>query len=672
MVVITIETHAHWEAMEDSDVKKQRFGLAWERCLKLPWETILFWMLFCVLSAFVARLIGTPRWLPFLDFGSHVQMFDIVQRIESPETVYRDVYDVLLLPAPNVLTLWVAKVVAPIMDARVYTKGIFLIGLIGLPASLAWLARETDRSPLLGLVGFALCLNQQLVDGYVNWMIGLPMMFSCFALLARYERRQRTSDGMILSACVLLLFFVHGLAWLFTITVVSFWLLIRSRSWRDIRATFFIPLPAALVALPSVFSEKAPASGSFEGRSFSERVNHLGQSSIDIFHDSSSQWLFYLVIALAIFLLTHSFFGHQRRSRVKLPLFVLFATAIVYFSAPVYAAQFYGLSISDRFAVPMLAALVLFAGDSSVREELPIAKSAMVVGSIVIGVYFVHATSVIHENYQRHTAPKEHLVEQVPDGAWLGTYVDTWSDTMRIRQQHETVGMHAVMNGGPHADGFQRAKTSVVRFQTNRMPPWSNLTPISRIEADSLDYMIIESRREPGLTGLPSVEVVDRIDNYWLLKNTGRGGCLYDTCAGGVGGTARTAVCREGARVEALQVATRQKKAASLALQCEAQEKVVEWQEQKHQHTDTAECRKEDHMVGVWGYLSGSGEVIHGLGAVCKEASSETSYRTPPIGSYDVGTFEITCDDGRPLIGVNGRSGAFIDRVEIVCGHGGD
>lgn len=112
-------------------------------------------------------------------------------------------------------------------------------------------------SVLMSLLGFAFVYNNTFVNGYFNYNFGLVLLMFSVSALLRFTEIQSVRRSVILSICVLLLYFSHLIAFcvfgLFVIIILCFQIFaLRSKqsqpafySWKTIGkliAIFFIPL----------------------------------------------------------------------------------------------------------------------------------------------------------------------------------------------------------------------------------------------------------------------------------------------------------------------------------------------------------------------------------------------------------------------------------------------
>lgn len=636
-------------------------------------ERIAFRTCFAALSIMVVALVFGERWLPFLDAGAHVQFFDIVQRYHDSATTYDDVYEFVPTLAPNIASLLLAKALTGIIDANTYCKLLFAAGMVALPASMTALARQTGRTPWLGLVGFALCVNKTTIDGFVNWTVGMPLIFFVAASVAWFRGRgSRGRDALLPAGLIVAVFLVHGLAWLAAIFIASFWLLFSGRTWREQLWTIVIPLPGALIAFPALLADKAPPTGTFEWRSLVGRIEFLGRASTDVLNNGVGLWHFCGLLVLLVALWSIALVSHRRVVPFDVTALVGVVAALLYLVAPVHVPQFY--SFSDRFAVPLLASLVLLPNVRRLSPELLIALCP----SLLATVGFLSAVQVSSHRFNYdHLQDEEFVVSQVPEGAWLGSAEIRDHPELRTIQAHFSTGMHAVLNGGGHAGGFQRAMTAVVRFQTNRMPAWPAFPPLESAEAREMEYFVVQSEEPPIFVRRSGFETVAQRGDYWLFRTTTGRSCIPGECAGGSGGRRRGGRCANGEHIRRIRVAHIDDQLRGLGFVCTPDEDplVFDWPRVdlsdellEYEQLTELSCAASEDVVGVSGHLSSQGEWIRTVGVVCRDRTSGVHRQADSIGVRDIGRYELVCPVGEQLVGLVGQSDRGIDRVKIHCG----
>ena len=218
--------------------------------------------------------IWTVKWLPMGDLFGHVQLMDIVLRYGDPGTVYRDMY---LLPRsldPNTLSLWFARML-PGMDALTAARVVLSAYVIGLPLSLAFLARTWHRSPWLALLSLPLTWNALVNIGFLNYVIALPVLFAVLALARRYAEGGKWQRGLGLAFLLMLAFFCHVIAFLIGMGMTAFVILWHGERWQRL-TRLWVLLAAAPIGLQWIYRKFIALEATVEGRTFGTRSGNLG------------------------------------------------------------------------------------------------------------------------------------------------------------------------------------------------------------------------------------------------------------------------------------------------------------------------------------------------------------------------------------------------------------
>lgn len=218
-------------------------------CDSSTWERSLLAIFTSAFALVCIQPLWSVQWLPAGDLGGHVQLMDIILRHQSPDTNYSEYFTLSPFPSPNIVLLTATKWLRS--NINLYTLGkIFLsVAIIALPLSLMWLARTLQRSPWPALAVFPLAYGALINTGMLNYIVSLPILFVCLALLQRSLSQPHSTRRLVFAmGSFLLLFFCHAIMFLFGVAL-GLSLIIFNRSARRNWRSLLVYLPSMLCFL---------------------------------------------------------------------------------------------------------------------------------------------------------------------------------------------------------------------------------------------------------------------------------------------------------------------------------------------------------------------------------------------------------------------------------------
>ena len=222
--------------------ERARLVPAWLERTSRVWFAILFG------AALIVALvpIWSVAWLPLGDLGGWVDLMDVMARYGDPATIYSQVY---LPPTgfePNSLAVYVGGWLGPLVPADVAGKILVSWYVVGIPLGMLAVCRAFERSPWLSFFAFPMAYTGVFNVGLLNYLIGMPLIFLGVALARTYALRGGVVRGILLAACLIVLWYAHVLAvligWASVVAVIALSMPSWKRSGRIWPALPVIPL----------------------------------------------------------------------------------------------------------------------------------------------------------------------------------------------------------------------------------------------------------------------------------------------------------------------------------------------------------------------------------------------------------------------------------------------
>lgn len=131
-----------------------------------------------------APLLVTP-YVPLHDLPDHVGASSLIFDVLGGNTVAAEHYRIQLLPVPYWVMYALLAVGGLIFGPLLAAKLVVALAVLLLPLGMMRLALALGRDPRLGLLGFALAWDNNMMWGFVAYELGLGLAFFALASVAR-------------------------------------------------------------------------------------------------------------------------------------------------------------------------------------------------------------------------------------------------------------------------------------------------------------------------------------------------------------------------------------------------------------------------------------------------------------------------------------------------------
>jgi len=479
-----------------------------------------------------------PIWavstLPMGDLGAHIELMDIALRFDSPETLYSEYYR---LPSswflPNALSLVLARWLGPLFGVEGVVRLLLSAYVIGLPLSLSELAGATGRSRWLGLFGCALTYNALVNVGFLNFLIGLPLMLLATATAIRFGKRPSLATGAGVVGLLLTLFMAHAMIFLVTTAIVVAVLVVYAQRARDLWTPLLVVPGVVAMAgwLSDLLGEQTKELPLFtdEGLGLvfdpvSTRLLRVHVWGLSYFRDLSDNVFAFAVLGIWVLLLlwTPRGAGASNSERPhalmwlknNVPVWIALAFAFSYFVLPSHM-RFVSV-IAQRLAVPtfLFAALIPRYEVSDRRQSLLLSALAFMVVA-----YSANVTLQFRRFERDVVGNLRDGIAALPERSRLGYAMmrDDNPVTFMGPTWHLPKAFHSLENGGITNDSFAANQAAPIRYQRGMRPP----ELAEGLEDRFYDHLLTFG--ETGADGSRSAYAPERLvfeDQQWNLYRT--------------------------------------------------------------------------------------------------------------------------------------------------------
>ena len=181
-------------------------------------DSKIFLAVFVTLLCLHAVLVLTMRLYPFIDMPNHLAAATICRHHGDASNLFSTYYSVDLFLKPNVfhLLFCAMPMLGPVELANTLFLGLYTILL---PLSVLLLMRKLGGNRWFSLLSFLLLYNYNVLWGFVGFAFAIPLVLFFFTAGISFIEKGRWKTGAIAAVLLVLLFFVHALAALFSLVL---------------------------------------------------------------------------------------------------------------------------------------------------------------------------------------------------------------------------------------------------------------------------------------------------------------------------------------------------------------------------------------------------------------------------------------------------------------------
>lgn len=622
-------------------------------------------MLFWALLTWATWALVQPLWIgtipPFTDFPAHAAMADVWSRLDDVE-MYREIFERRDGLVPNVLATRFVSLLYPLFEPVTGLRIFASLTLFGTVGALVAIARTFDRSPWLVFLALPFLWNGSMYWGMINYVAVFPFFFGSIALARKTAKTGDWRWGLGLAAVCLASFFAHGLGCLFTLGVAGFVLVLSSdRPKNLVYLTALAPTAALWIRWRSLSAgrnglpdESLSQTLENHGRWFSpaKKLERFIEAANDLALTEQDTIVFVIIAGMWLLLMgvsSHpSDFDDTGLEGPKDLVFrvwnearthcLLLMVACLGVATAVFPSFIKITNVSTRVAPLFLMSCVLVPRPPR-RSWIAAAAIAVSIGT---SIWFGGFVGDKVEEFQRaELAPLVELIEKLPPHSRV--------ECLGVRGLDQTVfrgrpldltcpSLAQIRTKGFGGYGFPGTGFNAVKFRPGYGHPTLRHSRFDNVGlVQQWDYVIVRGRhRKPSETVAELVETskarTKKAPKWHLyrVRKTAVPAAHTDE-AGGEGGSS------------------------------------YKWS-----------CPEEQAIRGFTGYTAQSGELVANLRPLCGtvEARPGGRVRLDRRGVRGVrlaqhksrkSRFSLHCPSGKFLVGVEGRAGKFVDRIQLEC-----
>jgi hypothetical protein len=172
----------------------------------------LMYILLGLLVAVNISNIFRLETLPFTDLPNHIAEAEILKD-SIGDRIYSDYYRARInAVSPNILHVLFCSA---FRDSEAGTRYFYSLFIILMPVSMVLLIRRSGGNSWFSVLSIALLFNYSTMWGFTGFTMAIPLCILTFTAAQSYFIRQSPMRGMLLAACILLLFYAHALVFIF-------------------------------------------------------------------------------------------------------------------------------------------------------------------------------------------------------------------------------------------------------------------------------------------------------------------------------------------------------------------------------------------------------------------------------------------------------------------------
>lgn len=174
---------------------------------------IIMLLLFIILHASV---VGTVRLYPFLDTPNHLAIATIYRHYGEPTNQFVRYYVVDTFLKPNVFHLFFcgSKLFPSVEFAN---KVFYCLYVLLFPLSTLTVIKKIGGNQWFSLLAFLFLYNINVLYGFNGFIIAIPLVLFTFCAFLYYSESRAILAGCVLSALLVLIFFMHVLTAIFAL-----------------------------------------------------------------------------------------------------------------------------------------------------------------------------------------------------------------------------------------------------------------------------------------------------------------------------------------------------------------------------------------------------------------------------------------------------------------------
>jgi hypothetical protein len=191
------------------------------------WFAISFWL--C--CALLAVPLWTVEYLPMADLPQHAAQIGIWTRWSDPEFGYQNIYKINWF-TPYLFGYLLTFVFTPFMSIQAALTTVITLAVVGVPLATLFVLKCVEGNRWWVFAVFPGVFGYAFDWGFYNFLVGIPIALVLMVFAIRYAESPTRRSGVIFSAGMLGLFFVHVLLFAYVALIFGLTVLFKREDWK--------------------------------------------------------------------------------------------------------------------------------------------------------------------------------------------------------------------------------------------------------------------------------------------------------------------------------------------------------------------------------------------------------------------------------------------------------
>ena len=373
--------------------------------------------------------------------------------------------------------------------------------------------------------------------GFISYLMAAPIGIFFILLARRYAMRPRLRSGVHLCAVGLLLFFSHGLVFLFAMAVGGLWLLAMQRprlspAWLRLLLPYVL-LGAVVLAYHALTLQNDPSVQASQENTWGPAGRRVAGFFVYPWAAGIKQGLYAVALTL-LALSTPWLLGDRLNRHARGTWIPMAVVAAIWLAVPSYAVAI--ALLFERFAIFILPAFALLFAP----RIQPGRRRRLAAHGILVGICWAHLALLSWRTieFADESRDADRVLQAIPPAQRI-LNVSTDFDSRAARNENAYIHYAAWYQTQSHGFvdfNFAYFLPQIVRFRRGSTPPIPPAFPRrpafdwDRFEARKYDYFVLRGQ-QPGSqpvidelmhNGECSIHVARQVGNWTLFR---RGDC---------------------------------------------------------------------------------------------------------------------------------------------------
>ena len=191
------------------------------------WFSISFW----VCCALLAVPLWSVEYLPMADLPQHAAQISIWTRWSDPEFGYQQIYTQNWF-TPYLFGYLFTFVLTPFMSVKAALTTVITAAVVGVPLATRFVIREVGGNRWWVFAVFPSVFGFAFDWGFFNFLVGVPLALLLLTGALRYAENPTRRSGVLLTAGLAGLFFVHVLLFIYVALILGLTILAKREDWK--------------------------------------------------------------------------------------------------------------------------------------------------------------------------------------------------------------------------------------------------------------------------------------------------------------------------------------------------------------------------------------------------------------------------------------------------------